>query len=209
MNDEMKKRFIALAERLKVKEPETIWKILFGFYSDPQRYYHTLIHIRHMLAEFDEHKNLLDWPDPVEWAIFWHDSFYSSHATGRMNENFSERMALNELGEMSKEFRDRVSLLIMSTDHQEPPKISDAKYLCDFDLTILGADEEAYEEYRQNIRQEYAWVPLKEYREARIKVLRGFLLRPAIYNTETYFVLYEKSARRNIEREIQLLREKA
>lgn len=201
---DLEQRFLALAKKLKVKKPEEIFRILTSFYKEPNRLYHTLAHIEFMLSEFDHHKSSLDWADAVEWAIFWHDAFYNTHLDDVTNVKLSASMAIAS-PQMSKEFTERVDLLILATTHAEEPKISDAKYMCDFDLAILGQDFATYVGYRDRIRHEYAWVPIDTYRVERIKVLQALLDRERIYYTRPYRSTYESAAKENLKEEIRIL----
>lgn len=51
----------------------------------------------------------------------------------------------------------------------------------DLDLAILASPPLAYEEYARSIRQEYIHVPEQTYREARGRVLQGFLGRDKLF----------------------------
>ena len=57
----------------------------------------------------------------------------------------------------------------------------------------------------KNIIKEYSWVPLKKYKEGRLKVLCYFLNKPNIYNTKIFRKKYEQKARNNLKRSIQKL----
>jgi predicted metal-dependent HD superfamily phosphohydrolase len=89
------------------------------------------------------------------------------------------------------------------TDNQ---RRNDPAYLLDMDLSILGTSWSEYERYAQAIRQEYAHVPIKDYRLGRITILEKLLAHPQLYLTAYYHQRLEVQARENIEREIMLLR---
>ena len=84
-------------------------------------------------------------------------------------------------------------------------KKSDAAYLLDMDLSILGASWPEYEQYAQAVRQEYAHISNVDYRVGRIAVLTGLLAHPTLYLTDYYYARLETQARENIKREIILL----
>jgi predicted metal-dependent HD superfamily phosphohydrolase len=92
--------------------------------------------------------------------------------------------------------------LILKTKTHDAGDDPDAKVLLDADLAILGANENAYRYYAQQIRKEYDWVPEPEYRSGRQQVLTKFLARPRIYH---FLNPLEKPARRNIAAEIAQL----
>ena len=77
----------------------------------------------------------------------------------------------------------------------------------DFDMSILGATEVEYVTYSQQIRYEYQHVPLGIYIQRRSEVLKGFLAYPAIFNSDSFRVTHEQTARNNIAREISRLTE--
>jgi predicted metal-dependent HD superfamily phosphohydrolase len=52
---------------------------------------------------------------------------------------------------------------------------NDAKLLLDIDLAILGQDSARFNEYEQQIKQEYAWVADEAFKQGRGQVLTSFL----------------------------------
>ena len=94
---------------------------------------------------------------------------------------------------------------MLATRHSEPALDSDARLVCDVDLSVLGAEPAAFELFERAIRQEYRWVPDAVYRQERAKVLRRFLGRPSIYQTAPFQARYEKQARQNLERLVAAL----
>ncbi len=63
----------------------------------------------------------------------------------------------------------------------------------------------AYNDYARQVRQEYSLYPDMIYKPGRRKVLRHFLAMPKIFKTDIFFELYEESARRNLQREMEFL----
>lgn len=197
--------FFYLCGRLGIETPDMCWKILETGYEDKDRFYHTLTHIYKMWLEFNKHVPELDWAEPCEWALFWHDAFYSTHVPPRRNEAISAEMALHPIEHKSPEFKVRVENLIMATCHDQEPTFNDAKYLCDFDLLTFGLDRFTYRDYMGRIRAEYNWVPVEKYKSKRIEILKGFLDRDHIYATNPYREKYEAQARENLQYEIDTL----
>lgn len=58
---------------------------------------------------------------------------------------------------------------------------SDAAYLLDMDLSILGMTWPEYKYYAQAVRQEYAHVATAAYQMGRIAVLESLLAHPRLY----------------------------
>ena len=74
--------------------------------------------------------------------------------------------------------------------------------LVDIDLAILGAEGARFDEYENQVREEYGFVPGLLFRNTRVKILQGFLDRPAIYSTTHFNMLLEKKARENLARSL-------
>ena len=56
--------------------PGPIYEDLFRRYSEPHRRYHTPRHIDRCLEQLDLARNLMDDPDAVEMALWFHDVIY-------------------------------------------------------------------------------------------------------------------------------------
>ncbi len=144
-------------------------------------------------------------------ALYFHDVIYEP--TRSDNELKSAEYAVAALRcYLSEEQCQYIYALIMMTaTHQlnewtDPNKDSDAAYLLDMDLSILGAPWSEYQQYAQAVHQEYAHIAKEDYRTGRIAVLEKLLTHPMLYLTEYYHARLEEQARNNIKREITLLR---
>jgi subtilisin len=97
--------------------------------------------------------------------------------------------------------------LVLATRHEATPSVStDEALVVDIDLSILGQPEARFDEYESQVRREYAWVSEERFREGRTRILEGFLSRPSVYATMRFRGLYERAARRNLERSLKSLR---
>jgi predicted metal-dependent HD superfamily phosphohydrolase len=100
----------------------------------------------------------------------------------------------------------RCSQLILATkDHAVSPD-PDFIFFTDADLSILGKDNDVYTNYCQQIRKEYKYYPDIIYKPGRQKVLNHFLGMKHIYKTPYFQDLYEEKARKNLEKELTLLK---
>jgi predicted metal-dependent HD superfamily phosphohydrolase len=172
---------------------------LVALYSEGHRHYHNLQHLSECLGEFDRIKDAAHDPSALEFAIWFHDAIYKPRASD--NEERSADLAkesLRERGELS----DAVATLILATKTHIATSHPDALLLIDIDLAILAQPRARFDEYEQQIRQEYAWVPKIIFKPKRAAILRGFLDRPRLYQTEFFFERYEQPARANIERSL-------
>jgi predicted metal-dependent HD superfamily phosphohydrolase len=179
-------------------------------YSEPHRYYHTLEHIYHCLAEYREYgKTQLIKDAPKTWetekAIWFHDIVYNPRAAPYENEQDSANL-YHEWDAISNDSasRRRVYNMILATASHESTDSQTMAFL-DVDMSILGAEKHNYAIYKSNIRKEYEFVPTTVYNSYRRKFLKGVLERPRIYLTDFFREKYEKTARANIQGELDVL----
>ena len=185
-----RERFLSLGPR---DVAEHWLRDLEARYSEPHRHYHTLAHIEHMLE-------LLPHADETTVAAVWfHDAIYD----GPRNEERSAELAAHALRELGFEQIALVERMILATKRHEPGDLPDhALAFLDADLAILGSERERYDEYVRQVRQEYAYVPDAQFREARNAILRTFLERPRLFFTGQFFDRFEVKARANLQREL-------
>ena len=194
-------RWSRLWRRLDAKgDGLSIFGQLSAAYAEPARAYHTAEHIEDCLTQLDQSQGAAQHPDEVETAIWFHDAVYLPGSPD--NEDRSAHLARSTLVEsgVPAPLADRIAELILTTRHVVIPTDRDAALLCDIDLSILGTPPDAFAEFECRIRREYAWVPEPVYRSARSEILRGFLGRRAIYQSDGFRSRYEGQARQNLER---------
>lgn len=192
----------ALWRELAATADEALFGRLVAAYSEPQRHYHTLRHLRECLDLFDEVRHLAQRPAEIELALWFHDAIYDPHRHD--NEERSAdwaRQSVLDAG-LPPDVAARVRGLVMATRHADEPEGADTRLLVDVDLSILGAAPERFDESDAQIRREYAHVPEADFRVGRCRVLRGFLERPRIYATSFFSDRFEAQARENLARAI-------
>lgn len=199
-------RWLALWRALDRAPPAGVFDELAARYAEPQRHYHTARHIGECLAHFDSARALCAHPLEVELALWFHDAIYELRA--KDNEAQSAQWALRVMRESGIDVVacERVRALILKTCHDALPVTPDEQVLVDIDLAILGADAARFDEYEQQVRAEYAWVPAFLFRRTRRQILQGFLARPAIYSTAHFNSRLEKKARDNLARSLARLK---
>jgi predicted metal-dependent HD superfamily phosphohydrolase len=187
-------------------EPRVLAELL-GRYSEPHRAYHNVEHLKDCFKRFDEVHGLPQHPAEVLLALWFHDAIYDTRAHD--NEEESARWARDVVVSSGgpPTAASRIYDLILATRHDTSSLRGDSALVADIDLTILGAPPERFQAYDRQIRQEYAWVPEPDFREARLRILEGFLARPAIYLTGPFRRKYEMLARENLETAVAELRE--
>jgi predicted metal-dependent HD superfamily phosphohydrolase len=171
-------------------------------YSEPQRHYHTLQHLGECLAWFEREHALAEHPGEVAIALWFHDAVYDVHAHD--NEARSAEWARSAMlaAGVQREAAERVHALVMATRHDAVPEGRDAELLIDIDLSILGAEQERFDEYERQVHAEYAFVPDEVRLPRRRAILQRFLAREAIYATPRMHALLEARARANLARSI-------
>jgi predicted metal-dependent HD superfamily phosphohydrolase len=173
-------------------------------YGEPHRFYHTLMHIGACLTEFDSTPELLG-NDALEFALWFHDAIYDTHAKDNEERSASLAKAMLASGGLDARFISKVEGLVLTTKHAETPNDADARLMADIDLSILGQEEDVFDRYEHQVRKEYYWVPEEVFVNGRSAILRSFLDRPHIYGTEHFKTKYEARARQNIERSLAAL----
>lgn len=81
----------------------------------------------------------------------------------------------------------------------------DVHYFLDFTMAVLGASVVEYDQYTTKIQAEYIHLPTTAYNQLRVKILKSLLLMPNIYATREFQKEREKTARENLQREIDNL----
>jgi len=176
---------------------------LLAAWSEPQRAYHTLQHLEECLDLLDS--SCCTQPAVVEMALWFHDAVYDPKAGD--NEERSASMAaeaLTDLGLSDSVVQSVRRLIMLTKTHQAGEQVDDG-LLIDIDLAILGQSVERFDQYEEQIRFEYSWVPSEVYREKRAVVLKGFLSRDKLFVTAGMRERFELAARENLARSITRL----
>lgn len=185
--------------------PQETYEALIRRYGEPHRAYHTLQHLQECLQVRRFVNAACPAPAEVDLALWFHDAIYDPL---RSDNELRSAQWLDDVARdsgLGDETRRRLYELVMVTRHDAAPASADEAVLVDTDLAILGAAFERFEEYDQQIRREYSFVPLSVYRQKRRQVLEGFLARGRIYTTAPYFDAFEQQARANLARAIDRL----
>lgn len=187
--------------QLGINAAGSIFEELAAAYQADDRHYHSDTHVTECLKQFARHRDLSERPAEIEVAIWFHDAIYDT-SKGDNEEQSAEwaRCYLLEHKVEHATVERIVDMIIATKTHQVTNR--DSALLLDIDLGILGTAAEVFEAYDQAIRREYHWVPLEQYRAGRADVLRSFLDRQTIYQTEAFHSTLEEPARRNLRAKI-------
>ncbi len=208
--DELKVEWINLVSKFSDNERQIMnaFERIAQFYISSDRYYHNLDHIGDMLAEAQNIIAMVDDYDSILFAIWFHDIIYDTKRSD--NEEKSTEIAEEFLKDINYDDDKigKIKYLILKTKDHSSIVLNEefnTKVFLDLDLLILGASNEIYRDYAENIRKEYSFVPDKVYVLERIKILESFLNQEFIFKTERFRKRYENTARKNIKSEIYSL----
>jgi len=217
MNKHLNTRWNKLCHRLGIEADQQELQHLYSAYTEPQRAYHTLQHLEECLQHLDDYRlrqaneNSDDNENDialVEIALWYHDAIYQPLA--QHNERNSAQWASDFLRRsgIKTTVCEQVYALIMATCHQQGQQQNAShqqQLLVDIDLAILGVNRERFQEYEQQVREEYKRIPRFIYRKKRRAVLQSFLTLPRIYNTQWFYARFEQQARNNLASSIRSL----
>ena len=195
----LQERWTKFSNRVTIPQRETLWKNFVTLYSEENRHYHNLVHIEDCLTKLDE------WPsqpsntirDAIELAIWFHDIVYDTQRAD--NEESSAALANHYL--RGHPLATDCHALILATRHKQTEGMHAEEIMCDIDLSILGSEPKKYHDYAEKIRNEYSWVGITEYSEARARVLTNFLNRDNLFQTTYAIRKWELKARINLKKE--------
>jgi predicted metal-dependent HD superfamily phosphohydrolase len=184
--------------RLGLTGDAALLERLLASHAGPGRHYHTLQHLSECLSLFAEVAHLAARPGEAAIALWFHDAIYVPRAPD--NEARSAAWAAEVLRATgaAEAVIARIEALIMATAGHDAHGNQDAHLVIDIDLAILGAAPARFAEYEQQVRAEYAAVPVDLYRQKRGELLASFLARPAIYGTPELHARLEAQARINL-----------
>ena len=203
-----------IAPHAPAEEVAHVGAELLERWNEPGRRYHTTRHLVEMFSALEE----LEGAGEVDArqcsvarvAAWFHDAVYDPAARSGTNEEDSAALARDVLWQLRFADHDigAVERLIELTarhdaDAKEP---LDAAFH-DADLWILSAPADRFDGYCEQVREEYAQVPDRAYRQSRMAVLEPLLHRDAIYRTSRALRRWETPARLNLGRELARLRE--
>lgn len=171
---------------------------LISRYDESARKYHTVQHLQECLNMFESVSDLVLRPAELEMALWFHDAIYDPIRTD--NEIRSAELACStlETGGVDSVVINRISNLILATEHVAVFSEADTRILVDIDLGILGATRERFIEYESQVRKEYAFVPESVFWNKRRDILQRFIDRSFLYTTPYFQSEFERQARDNI-----------
>lgn len=195
-------RFDAVWRRCVAAPPSpraaAVYADLHALYSAPYRRFHNMDHITDCLHRVDEVAPLLQDPDAVELAMWFHDAIYDIGTT--TNERRSAEMFIANSSGASFGFRHRVCGLIMATRHARRVHGNDRSFMVDIDLSGFGAPWDVFMENGARLRAESAAISDDQYHAGQVVFLSRLQRRPQFFATAHFRDRYEAVARENLRR---------
>jgi len=190
----------SLWQSLNLVPPNNLLAELQAAYGQDQRFYHNQQHLQECLTLLEQVKHLAQQPQQIALALYFHDAVYDPQAHDNEAQSAAWATHVLKSSGASSVLIERIKQLIIVTQHHVISEDdNDAKLLLDIDLAILGQDSVRFNEYEQQIKQEYAWVADEAFKHGRSQVLESFLQREWIYQTDYFRGCLEQQARLNIQ----------
>jgi len=196
----LRETFVQLVLEFTKNESQAqhLWLEIENHYTAKDRHYHNLNHLEALFERLTEVHNVLSDFETLLFSTCYHDIVYNPRKSD--NEEKSAKFAKDRLTSIAYPPRkvERCLEQILATRHHQASRDSDTNYFTDADLSILGATEEEYEKYCQQIRKEYAIYPDFLYKPGRRKVIDHFLAMEKIFKTVEFVNRFEAQARKNL-----------
>lgn len=203
----LKETFIKLLEAYTNQTAlvSELWSEIEVCHSQAKRHYHTLTHLENLLKQLiPVQDHIKNW-NVVLFTLYYHDIVY--HPLKGNNEEKSAEFAEARLSaiDVPAPLIQHCKLQILATKKHLPEPDEDTNYFTDADLSVLGQEWDHYSRYYKGVRKEYSIYPDLIYKPGRKKVLQHFLNMDRIFKTEYFYNKFETTAKRNLQRELELL----
>lgn len=178
---------------------------IVGHLSVPDRHYHNLSHVEHLLSLIEKHETAILNKEALQLAAFFHDLIYVAGSSS--NERHSAGQALLAMAELGIPMETKalvVQMILATKSHKVEVTLANQGLLLflDMDMAILGAAPSKYYAYCKAVEREYGACPKVMYRGGRLRFLKTTLSQPFIYRTETFRNKLEVAARTNLSLEL-------
>ena len=186
------------------RDPDAVavGRALLAAWSEPHRRYHSVRHLRDVLAGVEELADLAEDLDAVRLAAWYHDCVYNGLPDDEERSALRAEMDLSRLGVPGHTVDEVARLVRMTVSHDPAPGDHNAEVLSDADLAALALPTEDYRRNTVAIRNEYAHIPDDVFSKGRRQVLLALLEGPGVFRTEPGRQRWEAAAQRNLRAEL-------
>ncbi|KAK8391005.1 hypothetical protein O3P69_016982 [Scylla paramamosain] len=184
--------------------------------STEGRVYHGPNYLTQLFSLYHEHQDKLTNAQAVALAIFFHKLEYNPRCCDsdlKNVEKFDEFISEAGEGQQDSAVARAVRALLeasvnnLTDAHMTEGGVGteDLHYFLDFTTGVLGCPSQEYQQYTTKIQAEYVHLPTASYNQLRLKMLKNLVLMPNIYATPEFQKEREKTARENLQWEIDNL----
>ena len=173
--------------------------------AEPHRRYHSVAHLRDILAGVEELADHADDADAVRLAAWYHDSVHNGLPDDEERSAQRAEQELSRLGVAGPLVEEVARLVRMTVSHDPAPGDRNGEVLSDADLAALAVPCDSYRRNTAAIRAEYAHIPDEVFRRGRTQVLVGLLDGPGVFRTPSGRRRWEADAQRNLRAELAAL----
>ena len=204
----VRRRWALACESLEVTKPKERdwWRRVETHYTEPNRYYHTLVHVDAMLTLATKHE--VQDRVAVDLATIFHDIVYDAINGGRGRNERESAQVFVEFAHSTTMTSERINKVVQwierTWSHDGAGLDSDGQLFMDFDMSILGAESEAYALYASQVRREYGHVNWLYWRVGRSQFLSSSTSKRVFCTSE--FAALEGKALENARAECLKLR---
>ena len=202
----------ALSPRASAAEVAATGTEVLARWAEPHRRYHSTRHLVEMFWAFEDLTDAGELGDADaalgRIAAWLHDAVYDPSAVIGANESASAELAellLPRVRLDAASVTSVVELVRMTADHAVRRDSPLHRAFHDADLWILASPEQRFDEYCEQVREEYATVPEERFRTARAQILRDLVGDSGIYLTVYGRQRWDGPARVNLDRELARL----
>lgn len=173
-------------------------------YCQPVRFYHTFQHVESLLIQYHELFSYWSNPKEVYLAFVYHDVIYEYGAKDNEEQSalFAQQHIHNHMPQSELNVAYIMSLIRHTANHghlQREEINEEEQLFLDCDMSILGSSSAAFQEYEQQIEQEYTQVfPKILYRLGRKRFRSRLSKAPRIFFSDIFHQRYDIQARKNL-----------
>jgi predicted metal-dependent HD superfamily phosphohydrolase len=170
-------------------------------YQEPQRHYHTLQHLEHMLGLLHASGNV---PPAAQWATWYHDYVYQPGRSDNEQRSADQaRVTLTQLQVPQAVISHTEQIILATRSHTSAGTDAVLHGVLDADMAILGSPPDRYREYCEQVRREFALTPELLFRHGRRHFLEQVLAQERIFATDWFWQRFEAQARENLASELR------
>jgi predicted metal-dependent HD superfamily phosphohydrolase len=181
---------------------DAVYGMIIEYYGQSGRHYHGIGHLQALFGLLAQHVPQAPGA-ATRLAVWWHDVIYE--ALSGDNEAKSGELArahLTQLGAPTALMERVCALIIATKNHFAAPSFGEDDVFLDADIAILGAPDDVYRRYTQQVRAEYAMVPTQRFNLGRVGFLKSASAFPRLFKTDVFEAIYGPQARINMAQEL-------